>query len=224
MCREALLGYSGLVAWTIASTRSDFSSVWGIYLWIGVGVAVFIFGFVGFALVRYRARPGRRPSQREEHNTLEAGAAVLLVCIIAFLVYITFHTESGEDQATSAQPDAVKIDVQAFQWGWRFTYPGEGVTVIGNSNHQPNFAVPVGRPVDFSLTSLDVIHAMWIPEQRFKRDAIPDKVNRFVLEFGAKGFETGHCSEYCGLRHSNMGFGVWVLSNGSYEKWLAAHR
>jgi cytochrome c oxidase subunit 2 len=206
----------------VASTRSDFSSVWSLYLWLGVGIAVFIFAFVGFSLVRYRARAGRAPSDRDEHNTLEIGAAVLLVAIIALLVFVTFHTEAKED--TPADADAVHINVIAFQWGWRFSYPDDGVTVIGNSNHQPNFAVPVDKPVDFSLTSSDVIHAMWIPEQRFKKDAIPGKTNRFVMEFDAAGHEVGHCSEYCGLRHSNMGFGVWVLSNASYERWLAAHR
>jgi cytochrome c oxidase subunit 2 len=206
----------------VVSTRSDFSNVWGLYLWLGVGIAVFIFAFVGFALVRYRARAGAEPSQRDEHNTLEIGAALLLVAIIALLVFVTFHTEGKEDDPTAA--DAVTIHVVAFQWGWRFSYPGQGVTVVGNSNHQPNFAVPVGRPVDFSLTSTDVIHAMWIPEQRFKKDAIPGKTNRFAMEFDSAGHEVGHCSEYCGLRHTNMGFGVWVLSDGSYERWLAAHR
>lgn len=208
----------------VVSTRSDFSSVWSLYLWLGVGIAVFIFAFVGFAVVRYRSRPGREPSGRAEHNALEVGAAVLLVGIIALLVFVTFHTEAKEDTPASARSDAVKVDVVAFQWGWRFTYPGQGVTVVGNSNHQPNFAVPVGRPVDFALTSADVIHAMWIPEQRFKKDAIPGKTNRFVMEFGSEGHEVGHCSEYCGLRHTQMGFGVWVLSDGSYERWLASHR
>jgi cytochrome c oxidase subunit 2 len=206
----------------VANTRSDFDSIWSLYLWLGVGIGVFICVFVGFTLFRYRAREGRAPSQRDEHNTLEIGAAVLLVSIVALLVFRTFHTEAKEDEST--RPGAVKIDVEAFQWGWRFKYPGQGVTVIGDANRQPNFAVPVGRPVQFSLTSLDVIHAMWLPEQRFKRDAIPDKVNRFVTEWGATGSEEGHCTEYCGLRHTNMGFGVWILSPGSYRRWLAAHR
>jgi cytochrome c oxidase subunit 2 len=205
-----------------ASTRSDFSSVWSIYLWIGIAVAVFVFLAVGFALVRYRARPGRVPSRRAEHNSLEIGAACLIAAIVAFLVFTTFRTEAREDD--SSRPDALNINVDAFQWGWKFTYPGQGVTVIGNSDHEPNFAVPAGRTIHFSLTSSDVIHAMWIPGQRFKRDAIPGRVNQFDMEFNADGREQGLCSEFCGLRHSNMRFGVWVLSNESYERWLAAHR
>lgn len=206
----------------MASTRSDFSSVWSLYLPIGVGVAVLVFAAVGFILVRYRARPDRAPSRLAERNALEIGAATLIAVVVAFLVFTTFRTEAKEDD--SSRPGAVKVDVVAFQWGWKFTYPGQGVTVIGNSSDEPNFAVPAGRPIAFSLRSLDVIHAFWVPGQRFKRDAIPGRVNRFDMEFDAGGREQGLCSEFCGLRHTNMRFGVWVLSNASYERWLAAHR
>ncbi|HEX4306205.1 MAG TPA: cytochrome c oxidase subunit II [Solirubrobacterales bacterium] len=206
----------------MASTRDDFSSVWSLYLWIGVGVAVLVFAAIGFALVRYRARPGRRPSRRAEHNAVEIGVATLILAVVALLVFRTFQTEAKEDDSSRA--GAVRIDVDAFQWGWRFTYPGQGVTVVGDSNHEPNFAVPAGRPIAFSLTSLDVLHAFWIPGQRYKRDAIPGRVNHFDMEFDADGREQGLCSEFCGLRHSAMRFGVFVLSPESYERWLAAHR
>jgi cytochrome c oxidase subunit 2 len=206
----------------VASTRNDFDSVWSLYLWIGIGVAVLVFAAVGFALVRYRARPGRAPSRRAEFNLLEGLVAAMILAIVALLVFRTFRTEAKEDDSSRA--DAVKVDVDAFQWGWKFTFPGEGVTVIGNSNHEPNFAVPEGRTISFALTSLDVIHAMWIPDQRFKKDAIPDRVNHFDMEFDEPGREQGLCSEFCGFRHSGMRFGVRVLSNSGYERWLATHR
>jgi cytochrome c oxidase subunit 2 len=206
----------------VADTRGDFSEVWSLYLWIGVGVAVVVFLAVGFALVRYRARPGRKPSRRAERNAVEVGVATLILAIVGLLVFRTFHTEAEEDDSSRA--DAVRIDVDAFQWGWKFTYPGQGVTVVGNSNREPSFAVPAGRPIAFTLTSSDVIHAFWVPGQRFKRAAIPGRVNRFDMEFDDGGREQGLCSEFCGLRHSAMRFGIWVLSDGSYERWLAAHR
>jgi len=37
-----------------ASTSSDFSSIWSLYLWIGIGVAAIVFVAVGVILVRYR--------------------------------------------------------------------------------------------------------------------------------------------------------------------------
>ncbi|HEV7563862.1 MAG TPA: cytochrome c oxidase subunit II [Solirubrobacterales bacterium] len=203
------------------STRQDFDGLFSLYLWIAVGVAAIVFGAVGFALVRYLAREGRTPSKRSEANALEIGAAVLLTTIVAFLVFRTFTTEAREDEAPR-QP--VQIDVTAFQWGWRFTYPGQGVSIVGNDDQQPTFAVPADRPVSFALRSRDVIHAFWIPGERFKRAAIPGRVNHFDIDFEAAGHEEGLCSEFCGLRHSGMRFAVWVLSDASYERWLAAQR
>jgi cytochrome c oxidase subunit II len=205
----------------VASTRQDFDGLFSLYLAIGVGVAVLVLATVAFALVRYRAREGRVASTRAESNPLEIGVAVLITAVVAFLVFRTFSTEASEDDA-SARP--VKIEVTAFQWGWRFDYPGQGVSVVGNSNHPPAFAVPGERPVHFALTSSDVIHAFWIPGERFKRAAIPGRVNEFDLEFATAGREEGLCSEFCGLRHSGMRFDVWVLSQASYRRWLTAHR
>jgi cytochrome c oxidase subunit 2 len=203
------------------STRQDFDGLFSLYLAIGVGVALVVFAAVAFALIRYRAREGRSPSTRSEANALEIGAAVLITAVVAFLVFRTFSTEAKEDDS-SAQP--VRIDVTAFQWGWRFAYPGQGVGVVGNHNEPPTFAVPGDRPVSFSLRSADVIHSFWIPSERFKRSAIPGRVNRFDLRFESRGHEEGLCAEFCGLRHEGMRFDVWVLSNGSYERWLAAQR
>jgi cytochrome c oxidase subunit 2 len=204
-----------------ASTRQDFDGLFSLYLAIGIAVAVIVFAAVAFALIRYRAREGRAPSRRSEANALEVGFAVLITAIVALLVFRTFSTEAKEDNS-SVQP--VRIDVTGFQWGWRFTYPGKGASVIGNSNDPPAFAVPGDRPVSFALRSADVIHAFWIPGERFKRSAIPGRVNRFDMTFETPGTEEGLCSEFCGLRHSGMRFDVWVLSDEGYERWLAAHR
>jgi cytochrome c oxidase subunit 2 len=205
----------------IASTRQDFDGLFSLYLTIAVIVALVVFASVAFAVIRYRDRGDRAPSRRAEANVLELGAVVVIAAIVALLLFRTFSTEAKEDDS-SATP--VRINVTAFQWGWRFTYPGQGVSVIGNDSDPPAFAVPGDRPVHFSLTSSDVIHAFWIPGERFKRDAIPGKTNRFDLTFGAPGHEEGLCSEFCGLRHSAMRFDVWVLSEESYVRWLAAQR
>lgn len=205
----------------LESTRRDFEGLWPLYLWIGVGVAVVVFAAVLFAVFRYRAREGRRPSRRSEANRVEAFVAVLILAIVALLVTRTFGTEAREDESP-AEP--VRVDVTAFRWGWRFTYPGRGVSVVGNSARNPAFAVPAGQPVHFRLRTLDVIHAFWVPDERFKRDAIPGRTNEFDLQFDTPGSEEGVCAEFCGLEHSKMGFDVFVLSEGSYRRWLAAHR
>src|SRR3954452_4092880 len=106
------------------STRQDFGGLFSLYLTVGIAVALIVFASVAFTLVRYRAREGRAPSTRSEANLLEIGFAICLLAIVAFLVFRTFSTEAKEDDSST---EPVRIDVTAFQWGWRFDYPGKGV-------------------------------------------------------------------------------------------------
>jgi cytochrome c oxidase subunit II len=202
----------------MVDTRVEVQDLFDAYLWIGVGVAVIVFGAVGFAAVRYRRHPGREPSRKSEAMRAEIAYVGVLVLIAAGLLTATFTTEDKVD-AVSGDP-ALNVEVTAFQWGWTWTYP-DGVSVTGNSDQPPTFAVPTGRTVRFTLTSRDVIHAFWIPDQRFKRDAFPNRTTRFDLDFDRAGMNGGVCAEFCGLRHSQMAFNVLALSAADFQSWLA---
>jgi cytochrome c oxidase subunit II len=201
-------------------TRVEIQDLFDAYLWIAVAVAVIVFGAVGFAAVRYRRRPDREPSRLANHRRIELAYVGLLVLITAGLITATFRTEDKVD-AVAGDP-ALSIDVTAFQWGWTWRYP-DGVTVTGNNEAPPTFAVPTGETIRFTLTSRDVIHAFWIPDQRFKRDAFPNRTTQFDLDFDHAGMNGGVCAEFCGLRHSQMAFNVLALSPSDFGTWLADH-
>src|SRR3954447_25759217 len=205
----------------MVDTLVEVQELFDAYLWIGVGVAVIVFGAVGFAAVRYRRRPGHEPSRKSEAMRAELAYVGVLVLIAAGLLTATFTTEDKVD-AVSGDP-ALRVDVTAFQWGWTWTYPG-GVTVTGNSDAPPTFAVPTGRTVQFTLSSRDVIHAFWIPDQRFKRDAFPNRSTRFDLDFDHPGMNGGVCAEFCGLRHSQMAFNVLAPPPADFATWLTEKR
>ena len=65
----------------------------------------------------------------------------------------------------------MQIHVSGEQWWWRVTYPDLGVTTA-NEIH-----VPVGTPVDITLTSDNVIHSFWVPQLNGKTDLIPGQTN-----------------------------------------------
>jgi cytochrome c oxidase subunit II len=202
----------------MAAARVEVQDLFDAYLWIGVGVAAIVYGAVAFALLRYRRKPGREPSRKSEAMRTELTYAGVLVLIIAGLVTATFTVEDRVD-AVSGDP-ALRVDVTAFQWGWTWRYP-DGLTVTGNSDEPPTFAVPANRTIQFTMTSRDVIHAFWVPEQRFKRDAFPNRTTMFDLDFGDTGMNGGVCAEFCGLRHAQMSFNVLALSEPDFRSWLA---
>jgi cytochrome c oxidase subunit 2 len=185
-------------------------------------VAVIIFSVVAFVLIRFRRRDDKLPRQWDSLTWFEASYAVFLAAIVAPLLVVSFR--ATDDIAKLDADPGRRIDVTAFQWNWRFTYPGEDVTVVGTDDRPASLVVPSDTTVRFTLTSRDVIHAFWIPEERFKRDAFPKREAEFDLTFESTGESTGRCAEFCGLSHDLMTFDVVVMEPGEFEDWLRTQR
>jgi cytochrome c oxidase subunit 2 len=200
-----------------------FDQLFTTYLLIAIVVAVLVFGAVAFALItRRRESPDWSTDEPRAGNTrLEVAFAVLIAALIAFLLVRTFSTGRKVD---ARPPAAETIRVTASQWGWRFAYPKAGFAIEGNSLRNPTLVVPAEREIAFTLVSRDVIHSFWIPAERFKRDAIPGRTNRFNLVFDSPQNTFGQCAEYCGLDHATMGFNVTVLEPAEFDRWLELHR
>jgi len=203
----------------VGDTRSDYLRVQQVYLPIATAVFVLIAGVVLFAVFRYRRRsPDEVPSQKSE-SKLEYVWIALLAAVTTFLVGWTFHTEDREDPVGSAP--ALRVHVVGSQWKWRFDYTGRGKSVVGTETKAPTLVVPVGVPVEFTMTSPDVIHSLWIPALRFKRDAFPGSTTRFDLMWKQPGFDRGgRCAEFCGIAHDTMLFNVRALPRAQFDQWL----
>ncbi|HUS19026.1 MAG TPA: hypothetical protein VMZ25_05215, partial [Terriglobales bacterium] len=141
--------------------------------------------------------------------------------------------------------NAIKVEVTGQQFRWYFRYPGPdgkfGETKpelqdasLGNPlGIDPNdsagaddkvaaqLAVPVGREVEVTLRSQDVIHSFFVPQLRLKQDAVPGmeaKIHFQVAEVGA--FEVV-CAELCGQGHHQMNAKLKVLPETEFGRWLA---
>ena len=205
----------------LIDTRDEFQDLWGVYLPIGVAVAAIIFGLVFFTLVRYRRRGDEVPGGGEGKPIIEGLYALLLAAVVVFLLTMTFRTDNDVVEV-SADP-GLEVDVTAFQWGWRFSYPDEEVTVVGDDRRPPTLVVPLDTTVQFTLASRDVIHSFWIPEARFKRDAFPERETTFDLSFEEEDM-VGRCAEFCGLAHGEMTFDVVAMEPEEFGDWLRTQR
>jgi len=214
--------------------RAVFDHVFGIQLWIAGGVFVLVTALLVGAIVLNRARRrDKLPFAAAEHNAVEIGFAVVLGGAAAFLVWLSLSnnhaldytdTQAGSGpQAVAAGAAPVQVAVTAFQWCWSASYPGSSTSVTGSCatpGDRPVIVVPQGRPVEFSLTSRDVVHAFWIPQLAVKRDAYPDHVNSLVMTFPDAGQWLGRCSEYCGTHHTTMDFYVRAVPDDQYQSFL----
>jgi cytochrome c oxidase subunit 2 len=206
------------------STRTEFDRLDGLYLPIAAAVFAVVVTAVAIVLVRYRARPGRTARPTRDHYALDGGLALVVGAIVAVLLVHALPANSRET-ALAARP-ALRVDVVAFKWGWRFSYPSLPGVVEQSAPRRPAvLRVPADTTVAFSLRTRDVVHSFWIPALRFKRDAWPRTVQRFDLRFGAGTADgLGHCAQFCGLGHAAMVFSVQGLSGPQFRAWAAGAR
>ncbi|MEX0652885.1 MAG: cytochrome c oxidase subunit II transmembrane domain-containing protein [Phycisphaeraceae bacterium] len=173
--------------------------------------------------VKYRRRADRTEGEHTSthHTGLEMTWTIIPLIIVLAIFYFGFR--NFMDMATPPG-DAYKITVNSNRWNWTFIYPNGAIT--------DTLYIPADRPVELTLTSADVIHSLFIPAFRAKKDAVPGRYNKMwfqanydpdddrigpVLEGeGIDGEFTGltlplYCAEYCGQQHSQMLSTVVVL-------------
>ncbi|HEU4657694.1 MAG TPA: cytochrome c oxidase subunit II [Capillimicrobium sp.] len=209
--------------------RDEFSELFDVYTWIAIGIfALVVVLTVTFAVV-FRSSGDELPKGRHKNMPLELSYVALLACVVGLLVYLTYSTmDSGPYEATAqggqpaeVDPHALPIDVTASRWNWRFSYPQQGVVVQGTGGRTPTLTVPQNRRVTLRMRSTDVIHAIWIPELRFKQDVFPGFTTTMTVVFPNAGLmrEGGECNQFCGLHHADMDFDIDVLPAGQFDRW-----
>jgi cytochrome c oxidase subunit 2 len=197
-------------------------SLWDRLLFLGTLVFVIVEGLLLYTVVRFRSKPGgREPRHVHGNTTLEilwtAIPAVILIFIAVPTVRTIFRTQA------KAVSSALQVEVIGHQWWWEFRYPQYGI-VTANELY-----LPVGRTVNFSLRTNDVLHSFWIPRLGGKRDLIANHTNYlwFTVDdsLAADGGTSlnGSCNEYCGTSHANMKFRVFTVPAADFAAW-AAHQ
>jgi cytochrome c oxidase subunit 2 len=219
----AALALSGCTIPTFGVTKGVTTSSHSVFrLWEGFTVAALIVGGITLALMvyaffRYRRKSDNIPKQSQYHIPLEMIYTIIPIVIVIGLFAATLSVENKE----VANPKTnVTIDVNAFQWGWKFTYPGQNVSVIGQTTQDPVMVMPVNENVHINLTSSDVIHGFYVKAFNFSRYALPGVLNQFTFRAVNTGTYFGQCTQLCGLYHSLMFFKVKVVSQSQYQTWL----
>ncbi len=191
---------------------------WYVFIAAGAFVGLFVYACIAWCLIAYRARPGTVPQRFGGNAPLEIAYVVLPLLLVVALFGVTLAIEMPIDRA-SGQPNP--IAVTAFQWSWRFTYPG-GFSTSGTPANPPSLYLPAGETTEIELRSDDVTHSFWVPAFLFKRDAIPGMTNVFDLSPNRTGTFPARCAQFCGLEHANMTFVVRVVSPQAYARYVAS--
>lgn len=159
---------------------------------------------------KYRASAHPTPEPPGHNNLLEL-TWTIIPSIIVFICF--FWGFSVYMRMTTPNPGALPVTANASMWAWTFEYPNPN----GGSNAvDGDLYLPLNKPVEITLNSKDVLHALYIPAMRVKKDVVPGRFNRMQVTATKLGTYDLYCAEYCGDSHSNMRRKVIVLDDAAY--------
>lgn len=202
-----------------ASTIADeIDTFWDVLVIVSVPIFVIVATIVLFSIWRWHMRPGEEdldgPPTHGSTRLEVIWTAIPTIIIAALCAYATvLLLDIQESPAKGTR--VVKVLGQQFAWSFETNEGGRRIV-------SDRLVLPVGEPVQFKVTSKDVIHDFWVPEWRLKVDAVPGVVSGYALTPSRVGRYQVVCAELCGLGHAFMRQYVRVVTPAAYAAWVRA--
>lgn len=190
---------------------AEVDTVFYVIYWISVFFFAIIVGLMALFIVRYRARKVSERAPDSPSHSLALEITWTVIPIIISLAIFVIGFKSFMNIATPPR-NSYEIMVTGQKWQWFFQYPNGFVT--------SELHVPEDQPVKLTMTSEDVIHSLWIPAFRVKKDVVPGRYTYTWFEAQEPGTYPLLCTEYCGTGHSDMLSVVTVHASGTFDRWL----
>jgi len=203
---------------------------------------------LGFLVWKYRSGGSSSKAEYSHGNTTLEIVWTVLTTVLFVGLNLATYTLWAAERFDPAGANAVRVEVTGMQFAWYFRYPGPdgkfgatnpeledasagGEAALGLDPKDPaskddvvtgTMVVPVNREIEVILRAHDVIHSFFIPQMRFKQDAVPG----LAIHMHFTAIQTGDyeilCAELCGLGHYKMHGILKVVSQEEFDKWLAA--
>jgi cytochrome c oxidase subunit 2 len=221
-----VLSIVGIVIWVIVSpyilppSASDIDSAANftlvVFTGLSIPVAMFVFVFLGYSLFvfRVKGRPTEDAIPLKPRPGLQIGWMGVTGALCLFLLIWGLSAFYQQTASAAVSPLVVKVTGQ--QWAWTFNYPQYGASSQGQL-----IELPVNRPVEFDVTSEDVLHGFAIRALGIRVDANPGEVTTTPIATPTQiGQYSVACVELCGLYHSYMWSTVKVVSASDFSSWI----
>lgn len=216
-----------------------------IIFWICCVIGVVVFGAMIYSIFNHRKSKGAVAAQFHESTTAEIAWTIVPIIILVSMAVPATKTLLAMEDTSDAD---MSIKVTGIQWKWKYDYLDEDISFISslNSEHEKarqlksgtdvttidNYlldvdnplVIPVGKKIRFLLTANDVIHAWWVPDLGWKKDAIPGFINEAWAKVEKPGVYRGNCAELCGKDHGFMPIVVVAKSEADYATWVAEQK
>ena len=186
---------------------------------VGITMIVILPVLVGVPLILWRYRyakpPGAYAPEWEFSGKLEYvlwGVPVLIVIVLAsWLWYSTQKLAPYEPLG----PDPLQVQAIGLDWKWVFIYPAEGIATVDE------LVVPVGRPVELTLTTDTVMQSLLIAPLTGQIYAMPGMTTKLNFAATRTGQAEGENTQFNGDGFGRQKFTVRALDPAEYIVWTA---
>jgi len=201
----------------------------------GAPVVIAVLLYFIYSIVVWRARPGDDGDGPPIYGNTKVQATWIIGTSAIVLWLAVFGTVeligpagagAGEGpspiwtlagkQSTTWAPgtdDMLQVQVIGQQWTWTYRYPQFG------GMQSTALYLPINTPVEFHVTSLDVIHSFWAYQLGVKADANPGVDNVAYTTAKQLGSVTVRCNELCGIWHGAMFTYGHVVTQSAFDSW-----
>lgn len=124
----------------------------------------------------------------------------------------------GERRPIPEGVTPIEIEVVALNWKWMFIYPQYGVATVNEA------AVPVDRPINFRLTSQNVMNAFYVPALAGMIYAMPGMQSQLHAVMNFPGDYEGFSANYSGAGFSGMRFRFHGMDTEGFDAWIEGVR
>ncbi len=210
------------MALPLPSSAVDWWSLFSFFLYVGVAAAAIVIGAMVYFVIRNRSKDKigtlEPAASLAKSRAREAVVFASISSILLFSLAVGSYRMTSDIQNPPPASQSLTINVYAFQWGFRFTYP-QNFTTVGSCT------IPSGKPIIFNVTSIDVMHNFGLPDFKLKIDAIPGRYNIiWITAPNVSGDVTLtyqiRCYELCGTGHTYMIGSLIVMSPTAFTQWV----
>ncbi len=189
----------------VDNVNFTFMLITGISVVLLIGITFMMIYFV----VKYNRKKSPKAVNIHGNTALEVTWTVIPLILSMGMFYYGWI---GYDELSNPPKDAMVVKAIGKMWKWEFEYAG-GIK-------SDTLFAPQSKAVRINITSVDVNHSLYIPALRFKRDAIPNRVNFLWFSADKLGTYDIACAQYCGVSHSKMYTALVVMPEKDFNTWL----
>ena len=213
-------------------------------LWVVTIIGILVFAVMFWSIFHHRKSKGAKAAKFSHSTTVEIIWTIIPTAIIISLAIPATNLLIRMDDTSES---AITIKATGSQWKWKYDYldgVGEGITIYSSLDDKSKeislrdsglnpmdyenylmdvdepIVLPVGTKIRILTTAQDVIHAWWVPDLGWKRDAIPGFINDNWAVIEKPGTYRGKCAEICGAGHGYMPIVVKAVSMEDYTAWV----